>query len=74
MSEPRYFVDERVGAIAIRDRLKGVVHYQHGKWVTEKCPTCGQQHGGHWEIDGAQIAEALNLCDQLNAQDRCVEE
>ena len=71
----RYFVDERVGCVAVRDRqhtnfhdhiqslnadTKGVVKYWLGYIIDKKLG---------WTIRPEDLAEALALCDKLNAGD-----
>lgn len=82
MSEPRYFVDERCGCIAVIDRTKdypdrrglhedteGVVQYWHGRFVPgDSCVTCGKPGSGAWQVDEDDIAEAHRLCSELNQQ------
>jgi hypothetical protein len=80
MSKPlRYYVDERVGAIAVRDRYldnpddkglwresQGVIAFWAGRYIPDRCPTCNQPHGGHWSISDEDIASAKLLCETLN--------
>lgn len=77
----RYFVDERVGCVAVRDRRfmaasgepglhpvsSGVVQYWHGVAVSSKCPTCGQHIGSVWTVNDDDRKAAHVLCDELNA-------
>lgn len=66
----RFFIDERIGCIAVRDReltepdypglhpdTCGVVKYWHGI----------QADGGVWALTAASIDEAHRLCELLNA-------
>ena len=75
----RFFVDDRSGCIAVRDRIKtdpeytglhedteGVVRYWNGKQVYEKCPTCGTMRTLGWVISEDDLREAQELCDRLN--------
>lgn len=70
MTQPRYFIDERSGCIAVRDRTltlpteqcpglhdytPGVVWYRHGNWE------------GAWRIPDAILAEAKAEAERLNA-------
>ena len=75
----RYFVDERTGCIAVRDRdatdpdynglhsdTVGVVKYWDGEPRNDVCPTCGHEIGrGYVVLDNAR-REAYALCDSLN--------
>ena len=76
----RYFVDERGGCIAVRDREKtnpdypglhedttGVVKYWNGTPVSKTCPTCKHTRSNGWEIPQAIKDEAQELCDSLNS-------
>lgn len=71
MNPDRYYIDERCGCIAVRDRTldqpmerypglhdytPGVVEYWHGKWV------------GSWVIPDAFLAKAKAECERLNAE------
>lgn len=75
----RYFVDERNGCIAVRDRdntdpdynglysdTKGVVKYWAGQSVIHTCPTCGHCKSQGWELSDEAIQEAHALCNSLN--------
>jgi hypothetical protein len=79
MDKPRYFVDERVGCIAVRDRTKVdpnhnglhsdmacVVMYFGGVLIPGKCPTCNQTYGGCWSVTQEQRMLAQYECDRLN--------
>lgn len=78
----RYYIDERVGCIAVRDLMvpledshldsstEGVVKFWMGNWRENTCPTCHQKCGGHWEISEEIRADAVRLCEKLNAEDR----
>jgi hypothetical protein len=79
MSE-RYFVDERGGCIAVRDRQNtdpdyqglhedtaGVVWFCMGDLGAAKCPTCGQKTHGGWSVSDAQVAAARAVASSLNA-------
>lgn len=78
----RYFVDERSGCIAVRDRTltdpeysglhsdtTGVVGYWHGTYTSENCPTCGHLQSKGFTISEVFIQEAYALCDSLNEAD-----
>lgn len=75
----RYFVDERGGCIAVRDREKtdpeypglhpdttGVIRYWGGTPIADTCPTCGQRRPAGWEIADADRRAAVTLCAELN--------
>lgn len=75
----RYFVDERGGCIAVRDREKtdqeysglhpdtpGVIQYWSGIPFADTCPTCGQRRNAGWEISDADRQSAVALCAELN--------
>ena len=79
--EDRYFVDERGGCIAVRDRLdtdpddnglnedtQGVVKYWVGFQQQHLCPTCHQVTHTEWHVKDSDRAEAEGLCFQLNAK------
>lgn len=80
MSE-RYFVDERGGCVAVRDKTltdpdyqglhpdtEGVVQYWGGTRVESACPTCGYTRSFGWEVSPADVQAAHKLCDELNSQ------
>jgi hypothetical protein len=75
----RYFIDERSGCIAVRDReltdpgnpglhpdTDGVVQYWHGIQSTERCPTCRQRRPAEWQVTDANRQAAIALCAELN--------
>ena len=79
----RYFVDERCGCIAVRDREKtdpgypglnynttGVVKYWGGTQRAETCPACGQRRPAGWEVPDAVRQAAVTLCAELNQAKR----
>ncbi len=80
MSE-RYFIDERVGCIAVRDRndtdpdyqglhpdTDGVIQFWGAEQRTSKCPTCNHgRFGGRMVRDCDRIA-ARRLVAELNAK------
>lgn len=76
----RFFVDERGGCIAVRDRTKVdpdrkglgsdmrcVVWFQMGFQLPTKCPHCNQTKPGPWEVPYALKQKAQAECDRLNA-------
>jgi hypothetical protein len=76
----RFFVDERSGCVAVRDRTVtdpeynglhydtvGVIEYWPGKQVKENCPTCGHQQVLGWVISEDDLKAAHALCDRLNS-------
>lgn len=77
----RYFIDERSGCVAVRDREQtdpeyrglhkdtvGVVRYWSGEPVQQACPTCGHRISAGWEISEANRRAAQGLCETLNKQ------
>lgn len=85
MSElkPRYYVDERVGCIAVRDRqntnpndsgldwdTEGVIEFWVGEREYNVCPTCGQRTTSYWILDEEYRKVARKLCEELNAKER----
>jgi len=77
----RYFVDERSGCIAVRDRgytdpdynglhadTVGVVRYWGGRPETATCPTCGHTRSNGFSIADEDRQAAHELCDRLNAE------
>jgi hypothetical protein len=82
MSKPRYYVDKRVGCVAVRDSTlvnpdepglwsdsSGVIKHWHGqKAVEDRCPTCGTLRARAFVNTEDELAEAKKLCDELNAQ------
>lgn len=75
--DERYYVDERVGCMAVRDRTQksdrpclddetvGVVKFWRGCNVPDICPTCGH-HSSHWEVPEESRTEAHQLCAKMN--------
>ena len=74
----RYFVDERIGCIAVRDRTKtdpnykglestteGVVSFKMGILVKQICPECGHSTSRH-EIPEEIRESMIQLCNLLN--------
>jgi hypothetical protein len=78
----RYFVDERAGCIAVRDRTltdpeyqglhsetPGVVKYWNGEQLGgEPCPTCGRSGSGRWFVPLQSQKEAQMFCAEMNAK------
>ena len=73
MASERYFIDKRIGCIAIVDREHpdydpshpgiepgtcGVVWYEHGLCVQDKCPTCHRDRSGGWALAKGAIERA----------------
>jgi len=69
MNKERYFVDIRVGCVAIRDKentdpdypglhsdTKGVIFYKSGKFEKE------------WNVESKDIEEAYGICSKLNEE------
>ena len=79
----RFFVDERGGCIAVRDRTltdpeyqglhedtEGVVWFGMGERKEVVCPTCGQHRGIDWSVSDSLKAEAARVCEEHNAASR----
>ena len=80
MSKPDpFFVDARVGCVAVRDRrlvdpdnycldsdTAGVRGYWHGERTEVACPTCGHRRFSGWQVSEASLKAAKQLCDNLN--------
>ncbi len=80
MAWERYYVDERIGCIAVRDRRMdsedepgldpdtvGVVKYWHGeREEVELCPTCHHRRPSRWILPDKIKKEAHELCDSMN--------
>ena len=79
----RYFVDERIGCVAVRDRnltdpdysglhpdTPGVVEYWQGSCPVITCSECGQQRSTGWEVDRDDVDAAHRRCHSLNATER----
>lgn len=77
----RYYVDERGGCIAVRDRERtdpatkglhadtaGVVRYWHGTQVYHVCPTCGHRRMEGWQVADTDRDAAIALCAEMNAR------
>uniref|UniRef100_A0A6M3JFK6 Uncharacterized protein n=1 Tax=viral metagenome TaxID=1070528 RepID=A0A6M3JFK6_9ZZZZ len=76
----RYYIDERVGSIAVRDKTlddpdsphldscaPGVVKFWQGKYVDEDvCIYCKRSPGKKWIVPAEYIREAEELCESLN--------
>lgn len=83
VSQERYFVDERSGCIAVRDRnytdpddnclqhyTEGVVRYWYGEHVLgEKCITCGHRASSTMVVPKETVALAKELASELNAKE-----
>lgn len=78
-NEEKYFIDERVGCMAIRDReytnptypglhpdTKGVVRYYQGVKINITCPQCGHHLLDKWVIPTEVREEAVAYCKRLN--------
>jgi hypothetical protein len=78
----RYFVDERNGCIAVRDRTKtnpeyhglhadteGVVRFWNGYTINTVCPTCGQARHGQHVVRDEDRNEAYRICNLQNDDD-----
>jgi len=78
--EPRYFVDQRGGCIAVRDRehkdhdpdynglhpdTGGVVKYWSG-FQREENKSKGYPH---WDVKSSDVEDAITLCQELNIAD-----
>lgn len=73
----RYYVDERVGCMAVRDRTKksdrpcldnetaGVVKFWRALRVVDDCPTCGHRLR-RWKMSHEFRTEANLLCAKMN--------
>ena len=79
----RFFVDERGGCIAVKDRentdpedhclhpdTKGVVKYWHGQKSEMTCENCGHKNFACWYVKDCDKVAARTLCDQLNATNK----
>ena len=78
--DKQYFVDERGGCIAVRDRSKtdpgysglhadtdGVVRYWHGYLAENVCLACGHNLP-YWALKDGDRESARALCDKLNQE------
>jgi len=79
----RYFVDDRSGCIAVRDRTltdpdypglhedtTGVVRYWHGNLAPKiVCPICHHARSNGWVISDTVKLAAQKLCDSLNGSE-----
>ena len=83
----RYFIDERGGCIAVRDRentdehypglhrdTQGVVQYWPGQKIERKCSRCGHVEFVAWDVPEADMSAAAELCDRLNRKSVNIEE
>lgn len=79
-TEPRYFVDDRTGCIAVRDRrwtdpeyqglhrdTVGVVRFWMKHQREVRCEACNQRIRFEF-VDGEEVAEANALAERLNAE------
>ena len=77
--EQRFYIDQRVGCVAVRDRTQddpdhpglssdtsGVVKFWDGELVLSKCPTCGHPES-RYAVSDAALAAAIELRNELNA-------
>lgn len=77
----RFFVDERGGCVAVRDRTetdpkypglhpdtRGVVDYWSGVRSTDTCPTCGHKKSDGWTVSQESLGAAHKLCARLNEE------
>ena len=78
----RYYVDDRVGCIAVRDRtfddpeykclepdVEGVIQYWPGEMVDgEVCEKCKRPFGKVWTVKPEDIVSAKALCEKLNRE------
>jgi len=78
----RYYVDQRIGCIAVRDQTLddpeykclepdgiGVIKYWHGEFVDgEVCETCHRSFGKVWRVKSEDIVAANELCNELNKE------
>ena len=75
----RYFIDERVGCMAVRDRQNtdpeynglhddtpGVVKYWYGTLTQTPCPRCHKIMSSDWDITEESRQEAKDLCHKMN--------
>jgi hypothetical protein len=75
----RYYIDKRIGCIAVRDReridpdynglhadMEGVVQYWGGQRTKKKCSECGHVQFAGWDVSEADQRAAAELCDSLN--------
>lgn len=78
-TKARFFVDERGGCIAVRDRtlvdpdrnglhsdMECVVWYEHGIYMSERCPHCGTSSPIGWKITDEQREKAARSCATMN--------
>lgn len=82
MSENRYFIDERTGCIAVRDRqatdpdypglhsdTAGVVWYEHGEPDNKKCSHCGNTRSYGWKLQHGARERAEEVLERMNNGD-----
>ena len=77
MEVRRYYVDLRVGCIAVRDRTldgddhgllpetPGVIKFWCGSLVSKECPTC-HCRSSEYIVSEEIVAKAEKLCEELN--------
>ena len=80
MKKEQYFIDERSGCMAVRDRtligndrpaglqrnFPSVVKWWDGVILEKTCPTCSHKSSGGWSITGQSRAEAQEVCRKVN--------
>ena len=76
-----FYIDERVGCVAVRDRrvpcrseglmpdLPGVVKYWSGERVMRICTKCQHEVFMHWNVSQESLSQATELCKKLNQED-----
>ena len=77
----RFYVDERGGCVAVRDKdntdpdypglhsdTAGVVCYWGGMPMSEKCPTCRHERSAGWKMAVEDIESAHKLAAKLNLE------
>ncbi len=75
----RYYIDERPGCVALRDRTlddpailgldedtPGVVRYWYANIKRTQCKECGTENGWYWKVRSEDLRKALDLRSQLN--------
>ena len=80
MKEKRFFVDDRCGCVAVRDREKydpeephldsdviDVVWFRMKKLIPQRCDKCYQSIQGKWD-DEDSVDEAIRECEKLNSE------
>lgn len=78
----RFFIDERIGCIAVRDsslmnedsgnclerESDGVVWFRMGHHSVRYCEKCHQATGSDWTISDVMRTQAQEECDRLNTR------